>query len=67
VEKVLATVVARVREVEVGEVVLLDDGDGSALPSYVAAWPATVTRILKEIREATGIDVPGVLAAREVK
>ncbi|MBN1335176.1 MAG: flotillin family protein [Deltaproteobacteria bacterium] len=65
-EKVLAMVAARVQEVEVGEVVLLDDGDGTALPSYVAAYPATVTRILKEIREATGIDVPGALTRREV-
>ncbi len=67
VEKILAMVVARVKEVEVGEVVLLDDGDGTALPSYVAAYPATVTRILKEIREATGIDVPGALAPKGVK
>jgi flotillin len=67
VEKVLATVAARVKEVEVGEVVLLDDGDGHALPSFVAAYPAMVTRILAQIREATGIDVAGALVAKEVK
>ena len=61
-ENVLATVVQRVKEVEVGEVVLLDSGDGRALPAFVASYPAMVKQVLAELRASTGVDVPGILA-----
>ena len=40
---------------------MIDPGDGSALPNYVASFPATVTAVLKELRETTGIDVTGII------
>jgi flotillin len=60
-EQVLKTVVERVGQVEVGEVTLLDGGDGSALPAYVAAYPAMVGDVLQELERSTGIDVVGIL------
>ncbi len=61
-ETVLSSVVERVNNVDVGEVVLLDSGDGDALPAYVSAYPAMVKRVLAELRESTGVDVTGILS-----
>ena len=61
-DKVLARVSAAVDSVDVGETVLVDGGDGSALPAYAASYPAMVTAVLDEIRRAVGIDVVGSMA-----
>jgi len=60
-ERVLATIVARLAELRVGEVHLVDPGDGSALPNYLAGFPAAVTAVLKSFAQSTGIDVSDVL------
>lgn len=61
-ESVLRTVAERVGQVKIDEVNLLDGGDGSALPSYVASHPAMVSRVLRELRDSTGVDVIGILS-----
>jgi flotillin len=61
-ETVLTAVVERINNVEVGEVVLLDSGDGRALPAYVSSYPAMVKQVLAELKESTGVDVTGILA-----
>lgn len=61
-ETVLTTVTERVKELEVGEVSLLDGGDGRALPQHIAALPATVSAVLREFRETTGVDIPAILS-----
>lgn len=61
-ESIIKSVVDSVRKVQVGNVNLLDNGEGNSLPAYVKAYPAIVTAVLKELRNATGIDVPEVLA-----
>jgi flotillin len=60
-EQVLKTVVSRVSTLEVDEVTLLDGGNGEALPSYVASYPAMVNSVLKELKASTGVDVLGIL------
>ncbi len=62
IETILGLVVDRVNNMEVGEVNLVDTGQGRALPGYVASYPATVVAVLDQIRAATGIDVAGVLS-----
>ena len=61
-ETVLNTVVERVNAVDVGEVNVLDGGDGEGLARYVGAYPAMVNQILRELRETTGVDVLGILS-----
>jgi len=61
-ETVLSTVVERINNVQVGEVVLLDNGDGNALPAYVSSYPAMVKQVLAELKESTGVDVTGILS-----
>ncbi|MCO4747284.1 MAG: flotillin family protein [Proteobacteria bacterium] len=66
-ETILTTVTDRVKNLEIGEVTILDGGDGRALPNHMAALPATVAAVLKEFRETTGVDVTGILNSREVQ
>ena len=60
----MGAVVARVNSVEVGEVNVVDAGDGKALAAYVAGYPAMVKQVLEELRATTGVDVTGTLARR---
>jgi flotillin len=61
VEKVMGIVVERLSALKVKEVNIIDPGDGSALPSYVAGFPATVTSVLHALRDCTGVDVTRLL------
>ncbi len=61
-ETVLSTVVERVNAVQVGEVNVLDGGDGEGLARYVGAYPAMVNQVLRELTETTGVDVLGILS-----
>ena len=61
-EQILRTVVERVKALEVGEAHLLDGGDGSALASYVASYPAAVRSVLAEVSRTTGVDVVALLS-----
>ncbi|MBI3724953.1 flotillin family protein [bacterium] len=61
-EPILKQIVERLGHVKVGTVTLVDRGDGSSLPNYIASYPAAVGRVLGELRAAVGIDVTGTLA-----
>jgi flotillin len=61
-ETVLGTVTERVKKMEIDEVNLIDGGDGSALPMHMAALPATVGAVLKELSKTTGVDVTAILS-----
>jgi flotillin len=63
IDHILREVVGRVQNVRVDNVNLIDQGDGSSVPAYVASYPATVNRILKELDQVTGIDVVGTLGS----
>jgi flotillin len=62
VEKLMGVIVHRLGELKVREVSIIDPGDGSALPNYVAGFPATVTSVLKALRDSTGVDVTKLLS-----
>ena len=61
-EEIMQTVITRVNNLDIDEVVLLDGGDGDALPRHVASYPAMVRKVLDELRSSTGIDVLGILS-----
>ncbi len=65
IESVIRTVVAQVQAVEVGEVVLVDSGDGRALANYLSGYPAAVAQVLEEIKRSTGVDVVGALSQKK--
>ena len=53
-EEIVGTVVSKLNDVDVGEVHMLDQGDGSALASYAAAYPNAVAMVLRSLAETTG-------------
>lgn len=62
-DTILRSVVDRVEQIRVDKVSLLDRGDGSSLPSFIASYPATVNAVLRELNQITGIDVVGTLGS----
>ena len=64
-EEIVGTVVEHMDNIDVGEVNVLDRGDGSALAAYAAAYPQTVAAVLRALRETIGVDVPAVLAGSD--
>lgn len=62
IEQILLQVAQRVNQVRVGEVNIVDNGDGKALAAYLAGYPGMVNQILIELKRGTGIDVPGTLS-----
>jgi flotillin len=61
-DQILGTVVERLRGIDVGEVHVVDQGDGTGLASYAATYPQMVAAVMRALAESTGIDVPAVLA-----
>lgn len=61
VEKLMENVVGKLAALKVGEVHVIDPGDGSALPNYVAGFPQTVSSVLGALRETTGVDISKIL------
>jgi len=64
-EELMANIVDRLGALKVQEVNIIDPGDGSALPNYVAGFPATVTSVLEALRASTGIDVSQLLSGKD--
>jgi flotillin len=60
-EEIVGTVVKSLQNVQVDEVNVLDQGDGSALASYAATYPKMVAAVMSALRDTTGVDVPAIL------
>jgi flotillin len=62
----LDTFVGRVAQklsgISVGEVHVIDGGDGRALPALAASFPAVVGAVLARLKDLTGVDVQAMLA-----
>lgn len=64
-ELMLTRVSERVQALQVGRVTLLDGGTGDALPAHIAAMPATVAAVFRELKATTGIDVANLLTPQQ--
>jgi uncharacterized membrane protein YqiK len=62
IELIIEKVVDAVKNLEMGEINLLDPGDASTLRNHVQAYPAMIGAVLQELKSITGIDVAAVLA-----
>jgi len=65
-EEIVATVVDQLQAVDVDQVTVLDQGDGSGMASYAATYPKMVAAVLQALGESTGVDVPAILNRTEV-
>jgi flotillin len=61
-EATLLKVTEKVKGMQVGEVHLIDRGDGRALAAHIASLPRAVAAVFDELRSTTGIDVTGIIA-----
>lgn len=64
-EQIVGAVVSNVEGIDVGEVNVLDQGDGQALASYAATYPKIVASVMKSLKDSTGVDVPSILAGQK--
>jgi flotillin len=55
-------VAAKVKDVQVGRIQIVDAGDGKALPALVASYPATVAAVLGTLQGVTGFSIQDLLA-----
>jgi flotillin len=46
---------------KVGEVNLIDGGDGKTLPAYAASYPATMAALLEQVHKTLGVDIARVI------
>lgn len=53
--------VARVTRAEIGELSVVDGGDGSSFTGAVASFPAAVAEVLNETGRAIGVDMTGLM------
>ena len=58
--------VARVSQTQVGELNIVDGGDGQAYSAFVANFPAAVARVMSETANAVGLDIRSMLGGKEV-
>jgi flotillin len=57
IDTIVRQVANGVKDLKVGEVNLIDNGDGSALAGYVRSFPATMNALFQELQTTTGIDI----------
>jgi flotillin len=57
--------VKRVHGTEVGELTIVDGGDGSSYAAFVANFPAAVARVMDQTARALGMDLETLLGRKE--
>jgi len=60
-DQIFGEVASAAKRVKVGEVNLIDGGDGKTIPAYAAAYPATMAALLEQVHQTLGIDIAKVI------
>lgn len=60
-DQIFNDVAAAASRIKVGEVNLIDGGDGKTIPAYAAAYPATMAALLQQVTATLGIDIAKVI------
>jgi len=60
-EGIFGDVAKAAGRIKVGEVNLIDGGDGKTLPAYAASYPATMGKLLEEVTKTLGVDIAKVI------
>ena len=63
-EKILASAATGVAKVKIGNLNMIDGGDGKVLSSYVSSYPAMLTSIFDSVTLSTGIDLQKAISGR---
>jgi flotillin len=60
-DQIFGDVAKAAQRIKVGEVNLIDGGDGKTLPAYAAAYPATMVALLEQVTKTLGIDISKII------
>src|SRR5438045_1421395 len=60
-DTLVAQVAAKVKNVTIANVQVIDGGDGMALPALTASFPQTVAAVMGTLKDLTGLDVAQLL------
>jgi flotillin len=60
-DAIFADVAQAAKRIKVGEVNLIDGGDGKTIPAYASAYPATVGALFEQVTKTLGIDIAKVI------
>ncbi|MBC8063399.1 MAG: flotillin family protein [Chlorobia bacterium] len=63
-EKILASAAKGVAKVKVGNLSMIDGGDGKVLSSYISSYPAMLNSIFESVTQSTGIDIQKAISGR---
>lgn len=63
-DRLVGEVASRVKNLSVGEVQVVDGGDGRSLSAVAASYPAMVTTVFATLRDLMGVDVQSMLDAQ---
>lgn len=63
-EKILASAATGVAKIKVGNLNMIDGGDGKVLSSYASAYPAMLSSIFDSVTQSTGIDIQKAISGR---
>ena len=58
--------IARVSLTEIGELAVVDGGDGEAYGAFVAAFPTAVAKVMDETGRAMGLDMSAIVSGKKV-
>jgi len=64
-QKFVEAAVQRVESAQIGELMVVDGGDGTSYTGAIASFPAAVAQVLEQTGRAIGVDVPALLGSRK--
>ncbi len=60
-DTIFGDVAKAAQRIKIGEVNVIDGGDGKTLPAYVASYPATMGTLLEQVTRTLGVDIANVI------
>ncbi len=60
-DTIVGAVATKMKDIQVDNVTILDQGDGEALGSYAASYPLMIASVMRALKDTTGVDVPSIL------
>lgn len=60
-DQIFGDVAKAAQRIKVGEVNLIDGGDGKTIPAYAASYPATMAKLLEQVTNTLGVDIAKVI------
>lgn len=60
-DAIFGDVAKAAQRIKVGEVNLIDGGDGKTIPAYAASYPATMGKLLEQVTATLGVDIAKVI------